>query len=97
MLAVTALVAMQRVDDVLLVLPDNLRHRVLRVGVGVARYAVAAGAGVDQFLAGGLVACGLHTHAGHTGCRDSDAEQLQSSHCITLVGATICREESPQY
>src|SRR5215831_14169095 len=38
MLAVAALVLVQRIHDVLLVLARDARHRIVRIGVGVARH-----------------------------------------------------------
>src|SRR5512139_156020 len=78
--ALAALVAVQRINDVLLVLAGNARHRIVRIGVGVAFHAVATVAGVNELASGSLVAFSVRAADGEEGGGRGKAKQLQSSH-----------------
>src|SRR6185503_15071802 len=91
--AVAALVLVQRIDDVLLVLPGDLRHGIVRVGVGVTRHAVAAGAGVDQRASGRLVAFGVRAGGGQQGKSTRQTKYVQSNHRDRSPGAATDANE----
>src|ERR1700761_4453273 len=80
MVAFARFVLVQRIDDELLILAGNFRHRVLRIGIFISHHAMTAVAAVDELTSRGLVAFGMHTRGGKEGCGYGQAKQLQAIH-----------------